>query len=88
MVDPSLKRLREKFAAKHNHFEDGWKRPQHAVNCEFMENEQDFCLPRCFASGLEFLDINRAADNWFLMFECFDPHEPFHAPARPLQAGV
>src|SRR5215472_10854966 len=59
MVDPPLKRLREKFAAKHYNFDDGWKRLQHAVNCEFMEDEQDFCLPRCFASGFEFLDINR-----------------------------
>jgi arylsulfatase A-like enzyme len=82
MVDPPLKRLREKFARKHYDFDDGWKRLQHAVNCEFMEAEEDFCLPRCFASGFEFLDLNRDADDWFLMLECFDPHEPFHAPAR------
>src|SRR5207302_341373 len=49
---------------------------------EMMEEEEDFCLPRCFASGFEFLDLNREADDWFLMLECFDPHEPFHAPAR------
>ena len=47
-----------------------------------MQEEHDFCLPRCFASGFEFLDLNRAADNWFLMLECFDPHEPFSAPDR------
>src|SRR5438552_7892896 len=82
MVDPPIKRLREKFARKHYDFDDGWKRLQHAINCEFMEDEEDFCLPRCFASGFEFLDLNREADDWFLMLECFDPHEPFHAPAR------
>ena len=26
--------------------------------------------------------MNRAADNWLLQIETFDPHEPFHAPAR------
>ena len=82
MVEPPLARLREKFAAKHYDFDDGWKRLQHAINCEFMQDEADFCLPRCFASGFEFLDLNRTADNWFLMLECFDPHEPFSAPTR------
>ena len=82
MVQPPLARLREKFSPKHYDLDDGWKRLQHAINCEFMEEEQDFCLPRCFASGFEFLELNHAADDWFLMLECFDPHEPFHAPAR------
>ena len=25
---------------------------------------------------------NKDIDNWFLQIECFDPHEPFHAPKR------
>jgi len=82
MVEPPLKRLREKYSPKHYDFDDGWKRLQHAINCEFMEAEEDYCLPRCFASGFEFLELNREADNWFLMLECFDPHEPFDAPAK------
>jgi hypothetical protein len=28
------------------------------------------------------LDLNSVADDWFLQLECFDPHEPFVAPAR------
>ncbi|AEQ51281.1 sulfatase [Pelagibacterium halotolerans] len=28
-------------------------------------------------AGLEFIDTNRADDNWLLQIECFDPHEPF-----------
>ena len=27
-------------------------------------------------------DTNKDADGWFLMLECFDPHEPFTAPER------
>ena len=49
---------------------------------EFMPEEKDFCLPRCFDSAFEFLDHNHGAKNWFLMLECFDPHEPFQAPKR------
>ena len=41
-----------------------------------------FCSVRCFDGGLEFLDMNRNADNWLLQIETFDPHEPFFAPAR------
>ena len=82
MVQPPIARLREKFAQKHYDFDAGWKRLQHAVNCEFMQEEHDFPLARCFASGFEFLDLNRTVDAWFMMLECFDPHEPFHAPRR------
>ena len=82
MVKPPLERLREKWSPKHYDFENGWKRLQHAINSEFMPNEEDLPLARCFASGFEFLDRNRTCDEWFLMLECFDPHEPFQAPAR------
>jgi len=93
MVQPPVERLREKYAARHYDFDgswrhpkdlyDGsWKRVQHAINSEFMVDETDLPLARCFASGFEFLEVNRSADQWFLTLECFDPHEPFQAPAR------
>ncbi len=87
MVQPPLERFREKYNARHYDFAKvdmakGWKRLQHAINREWMQEEKDFCLPRCFDGAFEFLDLNRGADNWFLQLECFDPHEPFHAPDR------
>ena len=45
-------------------------------------DEKDFPSVQCFRGGIEFLDINRNADNWFLQIETFDPHEPFFAPDR------
>lgn len=39
-------------------------------------------LHQTFAKGLEFLEMNHAADDWFLTIEAFDPHEPFDAPDR------
>ena len=33
-------------------------------------------------SAIDFLDLNKNADNWFLQIETFDPHEPFFAPER------
>ena len=82
MVQPPVERLRERYAAQHYDFKRGRKRLQHAINVEFMEREEDFPGPQCFAQAFEFLDRNRLADDWFLHLECFDPHEPFHAPER------
>ena len=62
--------------------DEAWKRPQHAINREFMEDGGGFLPAALLRSGFEFLELNRTADDWFLMLECFDPHEPFHAPER------
>ncbi|TWA49878.1 arylsulfatase A-like enzyme [Sinorhizobium medicae] len=82
MVQPPLERFKEMYSEKHYDFDDPWKRMQSAVNREFVRGEHEYPGPRCFKSALEFLDLNRAADDWFLMVECFDPHEPFAAPER------
>jgi arylsulfatase A-like enzyme len=79
-VSPSMERIRERFDERH--YDHTAKRLQHAVNCERIVEEADFPGARCFASAFDFLDHNRTADDWFLMLECFDPHEPFHAPER------
>ena len=60
----------------------GDERVQSMINREFMQTEEDFCCPRTYTSAFEFLDRNRDADDWLLHLECFDPHEPFHAPPR------
>jgi arylsulfatase A-like enzyme len=87
MVQPPLERFRERYSQKHYPFgtvvdASSRMRVQHIVNKQWMQDEADFPGPRCFASGLEFLETNRDADNWMLQIECFDPHEPFDAPAR------
>ncbi len=82
MVQPPLDRFRERYDPAHYDFEAGWKRTQHAINREHFVAEEDFPGPRCFASAFEFLDANRGSDSWLMQIECFDPHEPFHAPER------
>lgn len=47
------------------------------VNRSYMQNEADHCQTQTFRCGLEFLDANCRADNWFLQIETFDPHEPY-----------
>ena len=101
MVQPPIARYKEKFDARHYPMEnlrDGetitrgnskhmeWKKSRAAINHDFLKEESDFPTAKCFASAFEFLDINSEADDWFLQLECFDPHEPFVAPERFLEA--
>jgi len=50
---------------------------QDAVNRSCMTHEEDQPQPKTFELGLEFIEMNREQDNWFLQLETFDPHEPF-----------
>lgn len=52
--------------------------PQDHVNRQFLTREKDQPQSVTFANGVEFLDNNHSADNWFLHIETFDPHEPFY----------
>jgi arylsulfatase A-like enzyme len=82
MVETPIERIKETFDGRHYDPSKRGKREQHAINRAEIVDETDFPGPRCFASAFDFLNRNRDADNWFLMLECFDPHEPFHAPER------
>ena len=82
MVQPPWERLREKYHATQF---DSRRRSlyyHHILNRESIREEGEFPSVRCFDAGLEFLDTNRAAEDWLLQIETFDPHEPFFAPAR------
>lgn len=53
-------------------------RQQDIVNHMHITSEDDFPLVRTIKKGIEFIEDNKDADDWFLQIECFDPHEPFH----------
>lgn len=50
---------------------------QDAINREYMNCEERMSQAVTFKNGIEFIDKNKDADNWFLQIETFDPHEPF-----------
>jgi arylsulfatase A-like enzyme len=52
------------------------------VNRSYMKNEEDWPQAHSFKYGLEFIETNHKADNWFLQIETFDPHEPYFAPQQ------
>jgi arylsulfatase A-like enzyme len=82
LLTAPIDRIREKYHPSQN--DPGSKQNPYAymINREFIREEPDFPSVKCFKSGIEFLDDNRAADNWLLQIETFDPHEPFFAPER------
>jgi len=51
---------------------------QDTVNRSYMATEDRHCQTLLFDAGLEFIETNKDADNWFLHLEAFDPHEPFY----------
>jgi len=79
---PPLDAFREAYSDKHYKLDKADKRFQAMVNRQVIEREEDFPGAKCFASAFDFLDRNRDGDDWLMMLECFDPHEPFHAPDR------
>ncbi len=50
------------------------------ANRDYLEKTGQFPSTQCFDAACVFLDKNKAADNWLLQIETFDPHEPFFAP--------
>lgn len=57
-----------------------FKTKMDAVNRTYMPKEEDMPQVKTFSKGMEFIERNKNADNWFLQLECFDPHEPFFVP--------
>jgi len=76
VVNPDSESLKSRFHQMQHH------RTNYMINRELMLEEKDYCSPQLFNLADEFLQVNQKSDNWLLQLECFDPHEPFHAPER------
>lgn len=89
LVAPPLDRFRAQYDQRHYDMDHPvlGLRKRHMINREFEQGEGDHTTARTFAAAFEFLNANRAADNWMLQLELFDPHEPFHVPDRFRRPG-
>ena len=52
------------------------------TNLRGRQSEVDFFSPRVFQEASLWLEQNQDADNFFLVIESFDPHEPWLVPAH------
>tara|TARA_B100000003_G_C10932318_1_gene371700 strand:+ start:827 stop:2329 length:1503 start_codon:yes stop_codon:yes gene_type:complete len=82
MVEPPWERFKKMYHPIQ--YSESWedKYSHYMVNREYIKKEEDFTSYQCFELGLDFLNENHNADNWFLQLETFDPHEPFFSPER------
>lgn len=58
----------------------GRVRKQYQQNRQMWPHEEDMPSPKTFASACDWVKTNGAHDDFFLMVEAFDPHEPFDVP--------
>ena len=55
---------------------------QDVINRAYIKEEETRPLAQVFKLGMEFLEKNKEEDQWFLHWECFDPHEPFYSTEK------
>jgi len=53
---------------------------QHMANVADRKSEEDYFAARVFLSALEWLEENKTNQPFFLLVDCFDPHEPWDPP--------
>ena len=82
LLTTPIERIREKYHPSQNDPSSKQNPYNYMINREFIKEHEDFPSVQCFKDSYDFLDINRAADNWLLQVETFDPHEPFFAPEK------
>ncbi|NPV54248.1 MAG: sulfatase-like hydrolase/transferase [Firmicutes bacterium] len=80
ITDPDIKieypAAKEKLA-KHIK-QGGFER--YARNIAFRKTERDYFAPLVFQTAIDWVERNRNHKDFFLMIDCFDPHEPFDPP--------
>lgn len=62
----------------------GEVKKQYQCNRTMFKTENDYPSVKCFASACDWLERNQKADDFLLMVETFDPHEPFDIPQEYL----
>ena len=58
--------------------ETTWK--QHYQNISWWRHEEDRFCAQTLLKGADWIERHRKVDNWFLIMDTFDPHEPYDAP--------
>lgn len=82
VVRPDWSRIEAQFdPAQVSRKPRSYKR-HNVVNRGYLNDEAGHPSFQTFAAGVEFIEENRAVDDWFLQIETFAPHEPFFAPDR------
>ena len=63
----------------------GRVREQYQKNRQKWPHEEDMPSPKTFQSACDWVEDNKGKDDFFLMVEAFDPHEPFDVPDKYME---
>ncbi len=81
--DPWISRIDEPTNMPESFY--GRVRRQYQLNRQQWEQkEEEMPSPKTFQSACDWLNDNQGKDQFFLMVEAFDPHEPFDVPQKYL----
>ena len=75
--DPYISRIDEPTLPESYY---GRLRPQYQHNRTAWTKPEEYPSPKTFISGMNWIKDNKQHEDFFLMVECFDPHEPFDVP--------
>lgn len=59
---------------------DPFSRSAYAKNVKSFKEESDFFAPKVFTTAEQWLEDNHSHENFMLVVDSFDVHEPFHNP--------
>ncbi len=57
---------------------------QYNANRQVFNKEEDYPSPKTFQGAVDWLNLNKDAEEFFLWVEAVDPHEPFDTPQKYL----
>jgi arylsulfatase A-like enzyme len=64
-------------------FREGHKARQYLANIQAQrKNEEDWFAPKVFLQAMELLEGARRREPFFLVVDCYDPHEPWDPPEK------
>lgn len=81
--DPWISRIDDPSNMPKDYY--GRVRRQYQWNRTQWPNEEDYPSPKTFQSACNWLSDNKGKDDFFLMVEAFDPHEPFDVPEEYME---
>lgn len=81
--DPWVSSIDDPLNMPSNYY--GKLRAQYQKNRTKWTTEEEYPSPRTFQSAIQWLSDNKGKDDFLLMVEAFDPHEPFDVPDKYME---
>lgn len=80
ITDPNLD---IRYPASKEKLNRNWER--YARNTAHFTSEEDYFAGQVFQKSMDWVERNKDLDDFFLMIDCFDPHEPFDPPQKYIE---